>query len=460
MREQGCLLGDGVTYDAFSEKARRLYWKQAYEGIFSKGTDAWWADCTEPFEQDWRGEVKPEPWQRMLINTGYAKKYLEAEQINGYSLMHSRGLYEGQRGSTDRKRVVNLTRSAYAGQQRYGTITWSGDIAASWETLRRQIPEGLNFCASGLPYWTLDIGAFFVGARDYWFWAGRYPEGCEDKGYRELYVRWFQYGAFLPMFRSHGTETPREVWRFGEPGSASYDTLVKFIFLRYRLLPYLYSLAGRVTQDHYTPMRALAFDFRDDRRAHDVRDQYMFGPAFLVSPVTRPMYFEAGSRPLEGVSKARPVYLPAGCDWYDFWTGQRLAGGRRVSAEAPLEIMPIHVRAGSVVPMGPRVQHAEQDLEAPIELRVYPGAPGEFVYYEDGNDGYGYEQGLFATTAIRWDEREQRLTLGARRGGFPGMTARRTFNVVRVREGRGAGLEESGPEATVVYEGGEETVRV
>ena len=260
---QGFLLGNQATYDAFNPAARACYWKQANEGLFSQGVDAWWCDCTEPFEADWKGAVKPEPEEQMRIDTEEAKRYLDPEFINAYSLLHSQGIYEGQRAVTREKRVVNLTRSAYAGQQRYATITWSGDIAATWETLRRQIPAGLNFCATGMPYWTLDIGAFFVKRKpELWFWSGDYDEGVEDLGYRELYVRWFQYGAFLPMFRAHGTDTPREIWRFGHPGEPFYDTLVKYLRLRYRLMPYIYSLAGRVTHQDYTMLRALPFDFR------------------------------------------------------------------------------------------------------------------------------------------------------------------------------------------------------
>lgn len=242
MKARGFLLGNQATYDAFSEEARALYWKQANEGLFAHGIDAWWCDCTEPFEADWKGAVKPEPEQRLLINTAESKRYLDPGLINAYSMQHSKGIYEGQRAATSAKRVINLTRSAFAGQHRYGTITWSGDIAANWETLRKQIADGLNFCLTGSPYWTLDIGAFFVkNHKEQWFWSGDYDEGVADLGYRELYVRWFQLGAFLPMFRAHGTDTPREIWQFGQEGEPMYDTLVKYLKLRYRLMPYIYS---------------------------------------------------------------------------------------------------------------------------------------------------------------------------------------------------------------------------
>ena len=431
MHDQGFLLGNQATYDAFNPAARACYWKQANEGLFSYGVDAWWCDCTEPFEADWHGAVKPEPEERMRINAEEAKHYLDPEMINAYSLLHSEGIYEGQRAVTPSKRVVNLTRSAYAGQQRYSTITWSGDLAANWETLRRQIPAGLNFCVTGLPYWTLDIGAFFVKKKpELWFWCGDYEQGVDDLGYRELYARWFQHGAFLPMFRAHGTDTPREIWHFGNPGEPVYDTLVKYLRLRYRLMPYIYSLAGQVTHQDYTMLRVLPFDFRHDEQAYDIDDEYMFGSAFLVCPVTKPMYFAANSIPLEGVEKTRSVYLPSGSDWYDFWTGKRYAGGQRISADAPLETMPLYVRSGSIVPIGPEIQFTSDQSNAPIELWVYPGQNGDFTLYEDEGDNYNYEQGSFATIHMTWNENARQLILDNRQGSYLGMSVSRAFRVV------------------------------
>ena len=308
------------------------------------------------------------------INTSEAKRYLDPEYINAYSLLHSQGIYEGQRRTNDQKRVVNLTRSAYAGQHRYGTITWSGDISATWDTLRRQIAEGLNFCVTGSPYWTLDIGGYFVRNKpELWFWSGDYENGCEDLGYRELYLRWFQYGVFLPIFRSHGTDTPREIWRFGVPGEPIYDSLVKFLKLRYRLMPYIYSLAGQVTQSDYTILRILPFDFRDDPNTYEIRDQFMFGPSFLVSPVTHPMYYGPNSTPLHSSEKTRAVYLPAGSDWFDFWTDQCYSGGQTVFANASIDTMPLFVRSGSIVPLGPEIQYAEETVDAALVLKIYSG---------------------------------------------------------------------------------------
>lgn len=451
--ERGLMLGDRTHYDPFKPEARELYWEQINEGLFRHGIDAYWCDCSEPFEADWRGPVKPEPEERMLINTGEAKKFLDPAEISSYSLLHAQGVYEGQRRTTDSKRVVNLTRSSYAGQHRYSTITWSGDIAASWETLKRQIPAGLNFCATGEPYWTLDIGAFFAGGKSKWsywnqdplipapwFLDGDYDGGVDDLGYRELYVRWFQYGAFLPIFRAHGTDTPREIWRFGEPGSVFYDTMVKFIRLRYRLLPYIYSLAGMTTLRDYTMMRALAFDFRGDEKVYDIGDQYMFGPALMVCPVTEPMYYAPGSVELAGVPKSRPVYLPAGCDWYDFWTGERYEGGRSIVAAAPLDILPLFVRAGSIIPMAHAAQSAEESAIKPLELRVYPGLDGSFSYYEDDGDNYDYEKGRYSLTLMLWDDGSRTLT-SERIAGDDTRRNNRPIHATFVSKGQNIGLE-------------------
>ena len=434
MRDQGYLLGNHATYDAFQEKARELYWKQANEGLFSHNMDAWWCDCTEPFEADWKDAFKPEPEERTQINTNEAKKYLDPQYINAYSLLHSRGIYEGQRQTTDQKRVVNLTRSAYAGQHRYGTITWSGDPAATWETLRCQIADGLNFCVTGSPYWTVDIGAFFVKNKpELWFWRGDYDQGVDDLGYRELYVRWFQFGAFLPMFRSHGTDTPREIWRFGNPGEPMYDTLVKFLRLRYQLMPYIYSLAGQVTHEDYTMIRALPFDFRSDPATYNISDQFMFGPALLVNPVTKPMYYGPNSVPLTGVEKTRPVYLPIGSDWYDFWTGERYVGSQTLSAYADLETMPLYVRAGSIIPFGPDIFHTNEP-QAMVKLRIYPGQDGTFTLYQDEGDNYNYEKGFFTTIQLRWEDKNRRLIFEKRKGKYPGMSKTLEFRISVVGE--------------------------
>ncbi|WP_027085501.1 TIM-barrel domain-containing protein [Cohnella panacarvi] len=453
MAEQNGLLGNHANYDAFQEKARDLYWKQANEGLFSHGIDAWWCDCTEPFEADWKGAVKPDPEERMRINTEEAKLYLDPELINAYSLLHSRGIFEGQRRATESKRVVNLTRSAYAGQHRYGTITWSGDISANWETLRKQIPDGLNFCATGSPYWTLDIGGFFVQNKpDLWFWNGDYNDGVQDMGYRELYVRWFQYGAFLPMFRSHGTDTPREIWQFGEPNEPFYETLTFYLRLRYRLLPYIYSLAFRVYRDDYTLMRALPFDFRHDANTYDIKDQYMFGPALLVNPVTVPMYYDVGSEPLEDVEKTRTVYLPEGSSWFDFWSHRVYEGGQKIEAEARLEHIPVYVRSGSIIPLGDDVQFADDRSSDRLYIRIYAGQDGSFDYYEDEGDNYGYEEGRFAVSRMHWDEGRRIFTIEEREGSYPGLRTQREL-IVLLFESNGTVSPEAPKVKDVTYAG-------
>ena len=461
LHDHGFLLGNQATYDAFNPAARACYWKQANAGLFPT--------ASMPGGVIARNRLKPigsgrqaEPEEQMRIDTEEAKRYLDPEYINAYSLLHSQGIYEGQRAMTSRKRVVNLTRSAYAGQHRYATITWSGDIVATWETLRRQIPAGLNFCATGLPYWTLDIGGFFVKRKpDLWFWCGDYDEGVEDLGYRELYVRWFQYAAFLPMFRAHGTDTPREIWRFGQPGEPMYETLVKFLRLRYRLMPYIYSLAGLVTLQDYTMLRALPFDFRHDPNTYDITDQFMFGPAFLVNPVTQPMYYAANSTPLEGVEKTRPVYLPRRVatirqtlSWYDFWTGERHSGGQTILADAPLETMPVFVRAGSIIPVGPDIQFTGDQPDAPLELWVYPGQDGQFTLYEDEGDNYNYEQGHFATIHLTW--KDQRPPTDSRQapGKLSGNAHSTGFRVVIASHNRLTLAAAQAPSArTLRYEG-------
>lgn len=459
MQQAGYLLANQSTYNAFDAKARSLFWQQAHQGLFRYGVDAWWCDSTEPFGADWRGAIKPEPEARLSQNVAEAKRYLDPEYINAYSLVHAQGLYTGQRAVCQDKRVVNLTRSGYPGQQRYATVVWSGDISAKWDNLFKQIAAGLNFCVTGMPYWTFDVGAFFVRSNpDLWFWDGEFNDGCDDLGYRELYVRWLQLGTFLPILRSHGTDAPREVWRFGEPGSEFHDALVRFIRWRYRMLPYLYSLAGWTTHRGYTMMRMLPFDFREDSRVKNVVDQFMLGPAFLVSPVTRPFYYGPKSSPLPGGVRAREVYLPEGAEWFDFWTGERFTGGQTVSVPAPLNEIPLFVRAGSIVPLANVADHTAA-ISSDLELRVYPGASRSFLLYEDRGDGYGYEQGQFSTITISWNEEQSWLTLGARKGSYPNMAKRRRISVVLVSDASGRGMEPSDEEKFVIdYDGLEKTI--
>ena len=442
--EAGLLLNDNSTYDAFSEKGRAIYFRQAEEELFKGGFDSWWCDSTEPFPgPDWQGSEMKEPWERYHLVGEEHKQFLDPGQANLYALMHARGIYENQRAGYPDKRVVNLTRSGYASSQRFGTVLWSGDIAATWDVMKKQIAEGLNFALSGMPYWTLDIGAFFTVGKAWqkrgcgqnenpnplWFWKGDYDEGVEDPAYRELYVRWLQFGTFLSMFRSHGTDTPREIWNFGEPGDMFYDTIASFIRLRYRLIPYIYSLASLVNRKHYTMVRSLLFDYREDEEALSLADEFMFGPAFLVCPVTEPMYYDKKGK-MEGTEKIRKCYLP-GKDtvWHDFWTGVEFGGSQWITADAPLEKMPLFVRAGSILPMAEGLQYADQADGADLDIHVYPGADGFFELYEDEGDNYAYEEGAFSLIPLTWNEGEKILTLGDRQGAYPGMREKRNVRV-------------------------------
>ena len=407
-----------AVYDATHPAARHYYWSLVDKALFRIGADAWWMDTTEPETEGQQENILL--GHKLAIGSG--DRY-----ANLYPLLDTQGVYRGQRAASNEKRVFILSRSAFAGSQRNGVTAWSGDVLSDWTAYRRQIPAGLNFSLSGIPYWTTDIGGFFIG-------------NPNDEGYRELFVRWFEYGTFCPIFRVHGTRTTNqnELWSYG---AQAQEILTKFDRLRYRLLPYLYSLAWRVTSGSYTIMRPLAMDFREDRRALETGDEFLFGPAILVNPVTEPG------------ATTRRVYLPR-ANWVDFWTGRAEAGGRSIDAAAPLDRIPLYVRAGSIVPMGPEVQYATENPNGPVELRVYPGADGEFTLYEDENDGYGYERGAYATVDVKWDDRAKRLSFGARHGRYPGMRETQTFHVVVVREGHGAGIEPaSEPEGTVKYSG-------
>lgn len=464
MREAGCMLSQG-NYDAFSGKARRLYWKQAYEGLYKYGVDAWWADCTEPVTSDWgakAGKGGEAPFasqkERAEKNVAALRDVCGVEYLNAYSLVHTMGLYENQLEADPEKRVVILTRSAYPGQQRYGGIPWSGDTTAKWTTLKAEIAKGLSFTVTGYPKWTDDCGAFFVSPnKRFYFRKGDFPGGCHNKGYAELYTRWFQFATFLPMMRSHGTHTPREPWFYKEAGQRFYNTLLAFDNLRHRLFPYNYSNAAAETFENYTSMRMLAFDFRTDAKALNVKDEFMFGPAFLVAPVTSPMYYGSDGKPLPGdAPKTRSVYLPAGAEWYDFWSGRKYEGGRTVEIDAPLEKPPLFVRAGSIVPMGPFEQYVGEKSDAPWEIRVYPGRDASFKVYEDAGEGHGYLKGERAVFTISWDDGKRVLTFSKRNGAFKGMRVKRGMDIVVVGEGKGCGIEPSAkPDKKVDYAGEE-----
>lgn len=460
MKDAELLLNDYATYDAFSEKGREIYWKQAERELFSGGFDSWWCDSTEPFSgPDWNGEFKREPWERFRLVGDEHRKFLGAGRANLYAAAHAKGIYENQRKAAPDKRVLNLTRSGYASSQKYGTVLWSGDIYASWDILRKQIHEGLNMCMSGMPYWTLDIGGFFTVNENWrhrgcscnedptpkWFWSGDYETGVDDYGYRELYVRWFEYGAFLPMFRSHGTDTPREVWNFGKKGEPFYDALVKTIELRYRLMPYIYSSAARVWSEDYTMLRSLLFDFAEDKKAAVLGDEFMFGDSLLICPVTEPMYYEKNSEKINR-EKKWACYLPAGADWYDFHTGERFDGGQEMIADTPIDRIPVFVKAGSVIPMEQRLTYADECVDTPFEIHIYPGADASFALYEDEGDGYGYEKGGYNSISLKWKEQEKTLCIGGADHVFAQGLKGRTCHVI---------LEGSGQMKSFVYEGKE-----
>jgi alpha-D-xyloside xylohydrolase len=408
-----------ALYDATNPAARKQYWANANAALFSKGVDAWWLDTDEPETEGREDNILTV--NKLAIGSG-------ARYANIYPVFHSGGVSDGQRAASDEKRVFILSRSAYAGSQRYGVTAWSGDVLSDWVTFQRQIPAGLNYAISGMPYWTTDIGGFISGGN------------LADPNFRELFVRWFQFGAFSPIFRVHGTRNPseNELWSYGPEAQ---KILVDYDALRYRLMPYIYSQAWQVTSNHGTLMRPLVMDWRNDVEAQNTGDEYLFGPAILVSPVTT-----------QGAT-SRTVYLPK-ATWYDFWTGEKQDGGRRIQADAPLAKLPLFVRAGSMIPMGPTMEWTTEKPADPIELRIYPGADGDFVLYEDENDSYRYEKGTHATIALHWDDAAKTLTLGARQGSFPGMLAERTFRVVLVGKDHGVGIGETAKaEATVKYTG-------
>ena len=465
--ENNLLLPNSFVYDAFREEGRALYWKQCDKDWFSGGTDAFWCDSAEPFSStDWCGETKNPEELRYQLVVADSEKSMDWARLNSYGLYHAKGIYENWRKTTSEKRVMNLTRSTYVSGQKYGVVVWSGDISAKWSVLKEQITEGVKFCMSGLPYWTLDIGGFFTVRDKYenrgcdqagnpaklWFWDGDYNDGVNDLGYRELYVRWLQFAAFLPVFRAHGTDTPREPWHFGKPGEIFYDTILSFIRLRYRLLPYIYSAAASVTFGHDTMMRSLMFDFPEDEAVKTLSGSYMFGRALLVCPVTEPMYYGPDSAPLADTRKTWPVYLPQFPLWYDFWTNKAYAGGQTVVCDAPLERMPLFVKAGSIVPMSsePLTYADERNGEA-AAIVVYDGADGAITLYNDGGDGYAYESGAYSMIPLAYRSADKMLTFGKAKGSYPYQT---DFTVRLVTDGR------IGDVRAVRYRGEELSVRL
>ena len=421
----GCMLGNRSTYNAFLPEARLIYWKQIREGLLGDGIDALWCDCTEPFECDWHGAERPGEEERMRLNTEEAGKYLDPTEISLFSLVHSRGIYEGFRRDRT-ERALNLTRSSWAGQHRYAAVTWSGDVCATWETLRRHVPEGLNFTCTGEPWWNCDVGGFFVSRGEPWFWRGDFPRGVKDPGYRELFVRWMQYACFLTMMRAHGTDTPREIWQFGEAGEPFYDALALCIRMRYRLAAYQYALMAEACFRGVPPLRVPALVFPADVRLQEVNNEMMLGDGLLICPVTRPMYFLPGGETVPDPEETVDVYLPAGCRWYAADRDRVYEGGQTVRVAAPLNRIPVFIREGTVLPLLPVQQYMDEKPSAPVELRIHPGADGSFVFYDDDGITYDYEKGIFQRIRITWQDRERTLTLSAQEGG---MRMERRFRV-------------------------------
>ena len=400
-------------YDAYSPEAREIYWRYIREGLISKGVDALWMDGTEP---QFRWVNTQERMEEEMCKAGMTAAGPPEKYLNTYALVTCQGVYRHFRRDVPDKRAFILTRSSWAGQQRNATVTWSGDLPSSFTSLRHQVPAGINFCMAGVPYWTHDIGGFFPSNN-----GGKYPEGMDDPAFRELYVRWFQFGAFSPIFRSHGTGKPRELYVFREKDPDAWKALIGVLNLRYRLMPYLYSLAWKITHDDYTLMRGLVMDFPDDANVYDIPDEYMFGPAFLVKPVIRPMFYLPGGRkiPADSVNREVLLYLPRPALWYDMWSNRCFRGGMVVPCTCSLETFPLFVRGGTIVPMDTLHQSAEACRGMPREIRIYGGQDAFFNLYFDNGRDYRYEKGEYATVSLTWKEKEHELVIGKWEGEYP-----------------------------------------
>lgn len=440
------------VYDAFSPVARDIYWKHL-KRLFDYGTDAWWMDSTDPDffnpkESDYDHKVGDGTWRSLR---------------NAFPLETVRGVYEAQRKESSDKRVFIMTRSSFAGQQHYGSNMWSGDVASSWDMLRKQVPAGLNFSLTGNPNFNTDIGGFFCNSYNT-MGAGSAPRNPQ---FQELYVRWMQYGLFCPVFRSHGADAPREIWQFGKKGEPVYDAIEKSIRLRYRFIPYLYSTAWQVTSHNESYLRPLFSDFASDKRVWDMTDEFMFGRSILAAPIVEAQYTEEKIIKEDAMtgwdrkemnsdgevkvdftgSKATRKYLPKGTDWYDFWTGNRMKGGQFVTIQTTFDRVPMFVRVGSILPFGPEMQYVGEKAWDNLEIRVYPGADATFTLYEDEGDNYNYERGVYSTINFEWSDRSRTLTIGQRKGSFPGMIQSRKFTIV-LPDGTSSVVEYQGKEVS------------
>lgn len=441
-------IGDGYLgsfYDAYDPDARKLFWAQMNEHLYTLGIDAWWMDASEPNIRD-------------CTDMNYRKDLCgptalgpSAEYFNAYALMNAEAIYDGQRGVNPDDRVFLLTRSGFAGLQRYSTATWSGDIGTRWEDMKAQISAGLNFSISGIPYWTMDIGGFSVENR---YMAGQVEfdktgrENADLKEWRELNARWYQFGAFCPLYRAHGQFPLREIWNIAPESHPAYRSILYYTRLRYSLMPYIYSLAGMTYFNDYTIMRPMVMDFTRDESVRNIDDQFMFGPAIMVCPV-----YTYGAR-------SRDVTFPNGTGWYDFYTGRYINGGVRTSVAAPYERIPLFVREGAIIPYGPDMQYSDEKPADVITLYVYKGADGCFTLYEDENVNYHYEKGAYATIPISYDEASAALTIGQRQGEFPGMLTERVFNVIPVDKAHPRSCDPHAKGIMVPYDGSEKTIKL
>ena len=444
------------VYDAFSPVARDIYWKHL-KRLFDYGTDAWWMDSTDPDffnprESDYEHKVTGGTWRSLR---------------NAFPLETVRGVYEKQRKTSEEKRVFIMTRSAFAGQQHYGSNMWSGDVASSWDMLRKQVPAGLSFSLTGNPNFNTDIGGFFCGSYNT-KGSGSAPQNPQ---YQELYVRWMQYGLFCPVFRSHGADAPREIWQFGKKGEPVYDAIEKMIRLRYRFIPYLYSTAWQVTSANESYLRPLFSDFAADRRVWNVADEFMFGHSILAAPVVEAQYTQERIIREDAMTgwdkkevkpesenttvnwsetKTASKYLPKGALWYDFWTNKTYKGGQTVTLQTSLDRVPMFVRAGSILPLGPEMQYVGEKAWDHLEIRIYPGADGSFTLYEDEGDNYNYEKGVYATIPFSWNDKTSSLTVGSRQGSYPGMLVSRQFTFV-LPDGTSKNVSYNGESLTIKF---------
>lgn len=453
-------------YDVYNPEARNIYWNHLNKGLFSLGIDGWWMDSSEPDHMDF----KPADFDIQTYLGSFRKVR------NAFPLMTVGGVSSHQRQTSSDKRIFILTRSAFAGQQRYGANTWSGDVNSSWETLRKQIPAGLNFSLTGIPYWNTDIGGFFAGSYNKSWNDG---SGAKNPMFQELYVRWLQFGAFTPMMRSHGTDVPREIYNFGQKGEPVYDAIEKSIRLRYQLLPYIYSTAWTVTHQQSTFMRTLSMDF-DDKNVRDMNNEYMFGKAFLVAPVVHAQYTpetavktneqtgwdkkdantSGNVNPVDFTQpKTTSVYLPSGSIWYDFWTSEKLEGGQNLTRPSTFDQIPLFVRSGTILPLGPDVQFALEKNWQELNIRIYPGANGEFTLYEDENDNYNYEKGKYSNITFKWDDEDKKLIIDNRTGEFSGMLPQRKFTITLVGS-ETKGMDINHVDKVINYSGRKMTVKL